>query len=204
MAAGAEVSLGGILLLNGVDDLANNSPRCSALAVGEDRTAQGAYLMGRNLDYPVFTEYLCRIPDPVSHLPAPGSAPGLSGLAGICGGVHRHQRLRGGPGPALRHEPGPHPQGDAGGPALSAGPGRRGHGGRGGRRRPQSARAPSATISCSADPGEALVLELSARHGAVRRPQDGLLTTTNHYQSPAMQGLKGRFPPRPPDSVLSA
>ena len=53
-------------------------------------------------------------------------------------------------------------------------------------------------------PREALVLEISARHGAVRRPHRGLLTTTNHYQSPAMQGLKGRFPPRPPYSVLSA
>jgi hypothetical protein len=53
-------------------------------------------------------------------------------------------------------------------------------------------------------PREALVLELSARHGTVRRPDRGLLTATNHYQSPAMQGLKGRFPPRPPYSVLSS
>ena len=53
-------------------------------------------------------------------------------------------------------------------------------------------------------PREALVLEISARQGAVRRPVHGLLTTTNHYQSPAMQGLKGRFPPRPPYSVLAA
>ena len=54
------------------------------------------------------------------------------------------------------------------------------------------------------DPREALVLELSARSGAWRRPQDGLLTVTNHYQSAAMQPLKGRFPPPPPGSVLSA
>jgi len=53
-------------------------------------------------------------------------------------------------------------------------------------------------------PREALVLELSARQGTVRRPLRGLLTATNHYQSPAMQGLKGRFPPRPPYSVLSS
>ena len=53
-------------------------------------------------------------------------------------------------------------------------------------------------------PREALVLEISARQGAVRHPENGLLTTTNHYQSPAMQGLKGRFPPRPPYSVLAA
>ena len=53
-------------------------------------------------------------------------------------------------------------------------------------------------------PREALVLEISARQGAVRHPKKGLLTTTNHYQSPAMQPLKGRFPPRPPYSVLAA
>jgi hypothetical protein len=53
-------------------------------------------------------------------------------------------------------------------------------------------------------PRDALVMEISARQGALRRPQNGLLTATNHYQSPAMQGLKGRFPPRPPYSVLAA
>ncbi len=102
LATGAEVSLGGMLLINVVDDLANNSPRCSALAVGERRTADGDYIMGRNLDYPVFIESLAQLPDPVSHFTASGSAPGLPGLAGICGGMHRHERRRGGPGPALR------------------------------------------------------------------------------------------------------
>ena len=48
------------------------------------------------------------------------------------------------------------------------------------------------------------MLELSARRGAVRRPQRRLLTVTNHCQSPAMEGLKGRFPPRPPFSPLSS
>ena len=54
------------------------------------------------------------------------------------------------------------------------------------------------------DPRQALVLELSARQGTVRRPLQGLITATNHYQSPAMRPLIGRFPPRPPYSVLSA
>jgi hypothetical protein len=53
-------------------------------------------------------------------------------------------------------------------------------------------------------PREALVLELSARHQAVRYPAGGLLTVTNHYQSPAMEDLKGRFPPRPPYATISA
>src|SRR4030065_330493 len=41
IASGARVGLGNILLLNVVDDLANKSPRCSALAAGESRTGQG-------------------------------------------------------------------------------------------------------------------------------------------------------------------
>ena len=54
------------------------------------------------------------------------------------------------------------------------------------------------------DPGEALVVELSAHRGTVRHPREGLLTATNHYQSASMHALKGRFPPRPPFSVLSS
>ena len=60
VAAGAGVSLGTILLINVIDDLANNTPRCSALAVGEKHTADGIYLMGRNLDYPLFIDTLMR------------------------------------------------------------------------------------------------------------------------------------------------
>ena len=48
------------------------------------------------------------------------------------------------------------------------------------------------------------MLELSARRGARRRPREGLLTATNHYQSPDMQPLKGRFPSPPPYSALAA
>ncbi len=47
-------------------------------------------------------------------------------------------------------------------------------------------------------PREALVLELSARQGAVRRPHRGLLTATNHYQSPAMQATERPLSPPPP------
>ena len=42
VAAGAQVSLGTVLLINVADDLANNTPRCSALAVGEARSLDGA------------------------------------------------------------------------------------------------------------------------------------------------------------------
>ena len=203
LAAGAEVSLGGILLLNGVDDLANNSPRCSALAVGEDRTARGAYLMGRNLDYPVFTEYLAEFQ--TLFLISPHRGQRLASLAwpgyvGVCTGINasgvalaqlsamsRDRTLKGTPA-ALRFRQALE-DGDTVAEVAE-----------------RVLKAPGTIgnnlLLCG--PNEALVLEISARQGAVRRPERGLLTTTNHYQSPAMQGLKGRFPPRPPYSVLSA
>jgi len=203
IAAGAELSLGSILLLNVVDDLANNSPRCSALAVGDRHRAPGDYLMGRNLDYPVFTEYLSRFQTLFllwPHGGQPLASLAWPGYVGVCTGINssgvalaqlscmsRDRTLRGTPA-ALRFRQ-----------ALEAGdtvtavadwvlkmPGTIGN----------------SLLLCG--PREAVVVELSARHAAVRRPDRGLLTATNHYQSPAMQRLKGRFPPRPPYSVLSA
>ena len=203
LAAGADVSLGSILLLNVVDDLANNSPRCSALAVGDRRTAQGAYLMGRNLDYPVFTEHLSHLQ--TLFLLAPHQGQRLASLAwpgyvGVCTGINasgvalaqlsamsRDRTLKGAPA-ALRFrqalEDG-HTVAAVAARVLAA-PGTIGNN----------------LMLCG--PKEALVLELSARQAAARHPHRGLLTATNHFQSPAMQGLKGRFPPRPPYSVLSS
>ena len=203
LAAGAEVGLGSILLLNVVDDLANNSPRCSALAVGDSHTGQGAYVMGRNLDYPVFTEPLTEFQ--TLFLIEPHQGQRLASLAwpgyvGVCTGINaagvalaqlsamsRDRTLKGTPA-ALRFR-----QALEDGDTVAA----------------VAARVLSmpGTIGNNlmlCGPREALVLEISARQGAVRHPDRGLLTTTNHYQSPAMQGLKGRFPPRPPYSVLSS
>ena len=203
LAAGAEVSLGSILLLNVMDDLANNSPRCSALAVGDSRTAQGGYVMGRNLDYPVFTEPLTELQ--TLFLIEPHQGQRLASLAwpgyvGVCTGINaagvalaqlsamsRDRTLKGTPA-ALRFR-----QALEDGDTVNA----------------VAARVLEmpGTIGNNlmlCGPREALVLEISARQGAVRHPENGLLTTTNHYQSPAMQGLKGRFPPRPPYSVLAA
>ncbi len=203
VAAGADLGLSSLLLINVVDDLANNSPRCSALAVGERRTADGAYLMGRNLDYPLFTEYLSRLK--TLFLLEPHQGQSLASLAwpgyvGVCTGMNyagvalaqlsaasRERSLRGIPA-ALRYRQ-----------ALEAG---------------DTVSAVAARVLKSpgtignnlllCGPQEALVLELSARHGVVRHPQRGVLTATNHFQSPAMQELKGRFPPPPPYSTLSA
>jgi hypothetical protein len=203
LAAGAQVGLGSILLLNVVDDLANNSPRCSALAAGDSRTAGGDYLMGRNLDYPVFTGPLTELQ--TLFLIEPHQGQRLASLAwpgyvGVCTGINgagvalaqlsamsRDRSLKGTPA-ALRFR-----QALEDGDTVAAVaarilelPGTIGNN----------------LMLCG--PREALVLEVSARQGAVRRPLHGLLTATNHYQSPAMQGLKGRFPPRPPYSVLAA
>ena len=153
LAAGAEVGLGNILLLNVVDDLANNSPRCSALAVGDSRTAQGDYVMGRNLDYPVFTEPLTEFQ--TLFLIEPHQGQRLASLAwpgyvGVCTGINaagvalaqlsamsRDRTLKGTPA-ALRFR-----QALEDGDTVNA----------------VAARvlrcpAPSATISCSAGPGK--------------------------------------------------
>ncbi len=203
IAAGADLGLGSLLLINVVDDLANNSPRCSALAVGEGRTAGGAYLMGRNLDYPLFIEPMVRLQtlfliEP--HRGQPLASLAWPGYVGVCTGMNyagvalaqlsavSRERSRKGTPAALRYRQ-----------ALEAGdtvnevaagvlnsPGTIGNN----------------LLLCG--PQEALVLELSARHGTVRRPRHGVLTVTNHFQDPAMQELKGRFPSPPPYSVLPA
>jgi hypothetical protein len=203
VAAGADLGLGSLLLINVVDDLANNSPRCSALAVGDQRTADRAYLMGRNLDYPLFTEYLSRfqtlfLMEP--HQGQPLASLAWPGYVGVCTGINYagvalaqlssmslDRSLKGTPA-ALRFRQ-----------ALEVG---------------DTVSAVAAHVLKTAGtignnlllcgPREALVAELSARHGVVRQPYHGVLTATNHFQSPAMQGLKGRFPSRPPYSVLSS
>jgi hypothetical protein len=197
------VSLGTVLLINVTDDLANNTPRCSALAVGENHTADGAYLMGRNLDYPLFIDTLVQLQtlfilEP--HQGQPLASLAWPGYLGVCTGMNksgvalaqlsamsRNRTLKGMPA-AMRFRLGLETGTTA---AMVAArvidlPGTIGNN----------------LMLC--DPREALVLELSARQRARRRPLSGLITATNHYQSPAMQALKGRFPPRPPYSVLPA
>ncbi|MDP3182209.1 MAG: C45 family peptidase [Desulfobaccales bacterium] len=201
VAAGAQVGLGTVLLINVVDDLANNTPRCSALAAGKGYTADGAYVMGRNLDYPLFTEIMVRLQTLFVMEPERGQA--LASLAwpgymGVCTGINkagvalaqlsamsRERTLKGVPA-ALRFREALEEEGTVRGVAarILETPGTIGNN----------------LMLCG--PKEAAVLELAARRGVVRQPEGGLLTATNHYQSPAMQPLKGRFPPRPPFSPL--
>jgi hypothetical protein len=203
IAVGADLALGSLLLINVVDDLGNNSPRCSALAVGERRTASGAYLMGRNLDYPLFINYLTQLQtlfliEP--HHGQPLASLAWPGYVGICTGMNyagvalvqlssmsRDRSLKGVPA-ALRFRQALE-TGDTVGEVAARvlkSPGTIGNN----------------LLLCG--PGDALVLELTARHGAKRHPHQGVLTATNHFQSTVMQGLKGRFPPRPPYSPLSS
>ncbi|MFZ5451159.1 MAG: C45 family autoproteolytic acyltransferase/hydrolase [Thermodesulfobacteriota bacterium] len=203
VAAGAQVGLGTILLLNVVDDLANNSPRCSALAAGGPYTPDGFYLLGRNLDYPLF------IGEMIKHLTlfrlAPAQSLPLTSLAwpgyvGVCTGMNRagvalaqltsmsrDRSIRGVPA-ALRFRQ--VLEGGADVPTAASlilkAPGTIGNN----------------LMLCG--PKEAAGLEIAARQGVIRYPLVGLLLATNHYQSSPMAPLKGRFPPRPPFSPLTA
>lgn len=202
VAAGADLGLGTILLINVLDDLANNSPRCSALAAGGPYTGDGSFLLGRNLDYPVFTDVMVQhqtlfLLEPAQGLPLASLA--WPGYVGVCTGMNRagvvlaqltamsrNRSLQGIPA-ALRFR-----QALEGGTDVPAAaslilqaPGTIGNN----------------LLLCSAT--SAAGLEISARHGVIRYPEAGLLLATNHYQTGPMAPLKGRFPPRPPFSPLS-
>ncbi len=202
VAAGAQVGLPLVLLINSLDDLANNWPNCSALAVGEGRTSQGFYLAGRNLDYPVFVDLLVDLqnlflitPDkgvPLVSLAWPGYVGVLTGMnqAGVAlahlTAMCRDHTLKGLPA-GLRN-----------------------------RRALEMATTVQALAGCLLDtpatmgnnlllisPSEALVLERSPHRSALRRPTAGVITATNHFQSQEMSAVKGIFPRRPPLAVLS-
>ncbi len=202
VAAGADLGLGTILLINVLDDLANNSPRCSALAAGGPYTGDGSFLLGRNLDYPVFTEVMVQhqtlfLLEPVKSLPLASLA--WPGYVGVCTGMNRagvalaqltamsrDRSLQGVPA-ALRFR-----QALEGGTDLPTAaalilqvPGTIGNN----------------LLLCSGT--AAAGLEISARRGVIRYPAAGLLLATNHYQTGLMAPLTGRFPPRPPLSALS-
>lgn len=201
VASGAGVGLSLVLLINTLDDLANNFPACSALALGEGRTADGLYLGGRNLDYPVFVDVLVNLqtlflitPDnglPLASLAWPGYIGVLTGmnrtgvalaqLTAFCG----DRTLRGLPA-GLRNRLVLEQAADVREAAAKvlAGPNTIGNN------------------LLLLSPWEALVLEVSAHRAAVRLPVAGLLTATNHFQSPAMAAVKRGFPRRPPLAVL--
>jgi hypothetical protein len=202
VAAGAQVGLPLVLLINVLDDLANNWPSCSALAVGEGRTPRGFYLAGRNLDYPVFVDVLVDLQSlflitpeegmPLASLTWPGYVGVLTGLnrAGLAlaqlTAMCRDHTMKGLPA-GLRNRLGLE---HATTVQELAG-------------RLLEAPATMGNNLLLVSPGEALVLELSPHRSAVRRPVGGLITATNHFQSQEMSAVKGIFPRRPPLAVLS-
>lgn len=201
LASGAQVQLSTVLLINVLDDLANNWPSCSALAAGEIRTSRSFYLAGRNLDYPLFVEVLVGLqtlflitPEagvPLASLAWPGYIGVSTGMnrAGVAlaqlVSISRDTTFKGLPA-ALRYRQ-----------ALELGTSVKGVAA-------QVLNTPGTIgnnlLLCG--PREAVVLELSARRSFVRRPAAGLITVTNHHQSPVMAGVKGIFPRRPPFAVL--
>ncbi len=203
LAAGAEITLATVLLINVLDDIANNCPRCSGLAAGGPCTDQGLYLAGRNLDYPLFIDMLIGLQtlfvmEP--HQGRPFASLAWPGYVGVCTGLNqagvalsqlsamsRDTSLKGMPA-ALRFRQGLEAADSVAGMA-------------------EAILTTKGTIGNNVllvSAREARVLELSANHGAVRAPVEGLLTVTNHYQSAAMAPWQGRFPRRPPFSVLSS
>jgi hypothetical protein len=202
LADGAQIGLSTVLLINVLDDLGNNMPRCSGLAAGGRRTPAGVQLAGRNLDYPLFIDLLIDLqtlfvvePD----LGRPFASLAWPGYVGVCTGMNKagvalsqfssmsRDITRRGMPAALRFRQGLE-AGDTVAHAVRAILGARGTIG-------------SNVLLASAR--EARVVELSANRWAIRPPRTDLLTVTNHYQSPVMTPLSGRPTRRPAFSPLS-
>jgi Acyl-coenzyme A:6-aminopenicillanic acid acyl-transferase len=201
VAAGAGVHVSFILFINVMDDLLNNIPRCSTFAASLANSQPHNFILGRNLDYPLFAEVMCRFNTIFVLFPQTGQplvSVAWPGYVGVCTGMNFSKvalgqltastsdfSMAGVPSAlrnrlALQH-------------CLSP--------------VEVAARITSlpGTIGANiilASPLEALLLEVSAHHRRVRVPTEGFLTATNHYQSPAMQDFKGAEFRRPPLSPL--
>jgi hypothetical protein len=201
LAHGAGVHTGLILFINVMDDLLNNVPHCSTFAAPLRNSQPTTFLLARNLDYPIFAETMCRFntvfvlqPDigqPLVSVAWPGYIGSCTGmnfsrvalgqltastsdvsLAGVPSGLRNRLALQ-------QHNS---PVEVAAG--ITSLPGTMG------------------ANLILASPQESLLLEVSAHHRGVRTPVKGILTATNHYQSPAMQAWKGTAFRRPPLSPL--
>lgn len=203
VATGAGVHVSFILFINVMDDLLNNIPRCSTFTAPLRNSRPATLLLGRNLDYPLFAQVMCRFNTVFVLFPKDGQplvSVAWPGYAGVCTGMNASQvalgqltastsdiSLAGVPAAlrnrlALQH----HTSVVEAAARITSLPG---------------------TIGLNlilASPQESLLLEVSARHRAVRVPVEGVLTATNHYQSPAMQAWKGTAFRRPPLSPLDS
>jgi len=203
VAQGAGVHISFILFVNVLDDLLNNIPRCSTFAAPLRQREAASYILGRNLDYPLFAHTLCRYNTVQLLFPADGQ-PLVSiswpGYCGVCTGMNRAQVALGqltastsdvsmaGVPSGLRNRLALqyHRTVSEVAAAIVSRPGTLG-----------------ANLMIAA-PHEAVLLEVSARHHQVRLPEAGILTATNHYQSSQMQPWRGAAFRRPPLSPLQA
>ena len=201
VAQAADIHVSFILFINVMDYLMNNTPRCSTFAAPIRHSLKTTFLLGRNLDYPLFAQTMVRYNTMQVFFPAAGQ-PFLSlswpGYIGVCSGLSSAQvalgqltaatsdiSLAGVPAAlrnrlALQH----HQTVPEVAACIASLPG---------------------TLGANlilASPQEALLLEISARHRQVRLPQDDILTATNHFQSPHMQPWRGAAFRRPPLSPL--
>lgn len=202
VATGASLGLPLVLLINTLDDLANNWASCSALAVGEGHTSQGRYLAGRNLDYPVFVDVLVDLQTlflinpnegvPLVSLAWPGYVGVITGMnrAGVAlaqlTAMCQDSTLKGMPA-GLRNRLALEQETRVPGVAARI-------------------LDPPRTIGNNlllCGPREALVLEVSAQQYGVRQPSGGVITATNHFQSDEMFPVKGEFRRRPPLATLA-
>jgi hypothetical protein len=201
VAQGAGVHLSFILFINVMDDLLNNIPHCSTFAAPLRESEAATFILGRTLDYPLFAQILCRYNTVQLLFPRDGqplATVGWPGYCGVCAGMNRagvalgqlsastsDVSMAGMPAAirnrlALQH----HQTVSEVAAAIVTRPG---------------------TLGANlilASSREALLLEVSARHHQVRLPQAGILTATNHYQSPQMQPWSGTAFRRPPLSPL--
>ena len=188
VATGAGVHVSFILFINVMDDLLNNIPRCSTFAASLANSQPHNFILGRNLDYPLFAEVMCRFNTIFVLFPQTGQplvSVAWPGYVGVCTGMNFSKvalgqltastsdfSMAGVPSAlrnrlALQH-------------CLSP--------------VEVAARITSlpGTIGANiilASPLEALLLEISAHHRQVRVPTEGILTATNHYQSPGHASL---------------
>ncbi len=201
VAQGSGVQVSFILLINVLDDLLNNIPRCSTFAAPLHASGPTTFILARNLDYPLFAKSMCRYNTVQVFMPTDGQ-PFLSvawpGYIGVYTGMNRSQVALGqltaatsdvsldGVPAALRNRLALqyHDTVLAAAARIASLPG---------------------TLGANlilASPNEALLLEISARQRQVRLPQKGRLTATNHYQSPGMQSWRGAAFRRPLFSPL--